>query len=216
MRARKGISQAYRDFGKYPSVPPFVISAKQRLNDSESISRGHNPARPPARDTENSPLRPRVSNKRNSDVIGVLSSSPKRAKTEPSSTPNIVDLTQDDEPESAFIPSRRPRPRPALADVTANRISRKSSQRRRKTARFWQEQDIYRESLGALAKIASKLRASVHAIAVDRETLRQRWEVDEHLQLQHVTDHLVDLNECFTSAEIGIHDALEVIEKRLL
>ena len=75
---------------------------------------------------------------------------------------------------------------------------------------------MYRESLGTLAKIASKLRASVHAIAVDRETLRQRWEVDEHLQLQRITDNLVDLNDCFTSAEEGIHGALEVIEKRLL
>ena len=214
MRARKGISQAYRDFGKTPSVPPFVITAKQLINNIKSISRGQNPARPPA--AENSPLRPRASNKRNSDVIGVLSSSPKRAKTEPSSTPKIVDLTQDDEPESTFIPNRCPRPRPALADITTNRISRKNSQRRRKIARSLREPDVYRESLSALAKIASKLRASVHAIVVDRETLRQRWEVDEHLQLQHVTDNLVDLNECFTSAENGIHGALEVIEKRLL
>ena len=216
MRARKGINQAYRDFGRTPSVPPFVVSAKQITNNIKSISHGQNPARPPAAGTEKSPPRPHVSKKRNSDAIGVLSSSPKRSKTEPPSTPNIIDLTQDDEPKSTFIPSSRAQPRPALADLTANRISRKRSQRRRKTAHPWREPDVYRESLGTLAKIASKLRASVHAIAVDRETLRQRWEVDEYLQLQHITDNLVDLNECFTSAEDGIHGALEVIEKRLL
>ena len=216
MRARKGVTQAYRDFGKTPSVPPFVIGAKQLISNIKSISRGQNPARLPIAGTESLPLRHRVSNKRSSDVIGVISSSPKRTKTESTSTPNIVDLTQDDKPESIFIPSRRAPPQPALADLNTNRSSRKKSQRRRKTARPWREPEVYRESLGTLAKIASKLRASVHAIAVDRETLRQRWEVDEHLQLQHVTDNLVDLNECFTSAEKGIHGALEVIEKRLL
>ena len=205
MRARKGISQAYRDFGQTPSVPPFVINAKQLTNNIKSISRGQNhPARPPASGTEDSPSKSRVSNKRNSDVIGVLSSSTKRAKT------------QDNEPKSTFIPNRRAPPRPALANIPTNRIIRKPSQRRRKAARSWREPEVYRESLGTLAKIASKLRASVHAIAVDRETLRQRWEVDEHLQLQHITDNLVDLNEYFTSAENGILGALEVIEKRLL
>ncbi|KAM0798003.1 hypothetical protein BDR22DRAFT_974917 [Usnea florida] len=215
-RIRKGPSQAYRGFGKTPSVPAFVVPAGQLIDNAKSISRAQNSARPPAAGIENAPLRPRVSNKRSSDVIGALSSSTKRAKIEPYSIPNIVDLTQEDEHDSRSIPSRRPRPQPALTDHTANRNSRKKSQRRRKTARSWREPDVYRESLGTLAKIASKLRASVHAIAVDRETLRQRWEIDEHLQLQHITDNLVDLNDCFTSAEEGINGALDVIEKRLL
>ena len=212
MRRRKGVSQAYRGFGKTPSVPAFVTGAKQLIDNVESISRAQNLARPPATGTENAPLRPRVSNKRSSDASDVLSSSTKRAKIDPS---YIVDLTREDEHETRFIPSRRPRSRP-LTELATNRSSRKNYQRRRKTARSWRESDVYHESLGTLAKIASKLRASVHAIAVDRETLRQRWEVDEHLQLQRITDNLVDLNECFTSAEEGIHGALEVIEKRLL
>ena len=37
MRAKKGISQAYRDFGKTPPVPPFVIGAKQSDEDDEGI-----------------------------------------------------------------------------------------------------------------------------------------------------------------------------------
>lgn len=75
---------------------------------------------------------------------------------------------------------------------------------------------MHRESVGLLAKIASKLRASAHTLDVDRETLRQRWEVDTVLQLQRTTDNLADLNGCFTMAENGIHSALEVIEQRLL
>lgn len=77
-------------------------------------------------------------------------------------------------------------------------------------------QDVHGESLGTLAKIASKLRASAHAVEMDRENLRQCWEVDEALQLQHVTDNLAELNEYFTTTENGIYAALDVIEKRLL
>lgn len=77
-------------------------------------------------------------------------------------------------------------------------------------------QDVHGESLGTLAKIASKLRASAHALGMDRENLRQCWEVDEALQLQHVTDNLAELNEYFTTTENGIYAALDVIEKRLL
>ena len=77
-------------------------------------------------------------------------------------------------------------------------------------------QDIHGESLGALAKVASKLRASAHALDVDRETLRQCWEVDEMLQLQHVTDDLAQLNEYFTATENDLYAALDVIETRLL
>ena len=209
MRAKKAINQAYRDFGNFPSVPPFVINANQLIDNIKSISRVQYPAAPPTVGTS-------TSNKRNSDAVGVLSPSSKRARTGLSFTLNVVGRAQDDERESASIPSRPAHPRAALTKLSTNRISSKRPQRRRKSARSWREQEVHRESIGALAKIASKLRASVHAIAVDRETLRQRWEVDEHLQLQHITDNLVDLNECFTSAEKGIHGALEVIEKRLL
>lgn len=73
-----------------------------------------------------------------------------------------------------------------------------------------------RDTFAMIARIASKLRASAYALAVDRDTLRQRWEVDEDLQLQTVTDHFIDLNEYFCTAEDGIRDALDVIERRLL
>lgn len=216
MRERKGITQAYRDIGRIPSVPAFVVGAKQLIKNINSVSRGQYSAPTPATVTNNVKMGPRVSNKRHADFIGVLSSSPKRAKTKPPATHNVVDLTQDDKPTTKFIPSRRPPARQALADITSHGTGRKNSQKRRKNARPPQEQDLYGESLGIMAKIASKLRASAHALDVDRETLRRRWEVDEMLQLQHITDNLADLNQCFTSAENGIHGALEVIEKRLL
>lgn len=216
MRARKGVTQAYRDAGRTPSVPAFVVSAKQLTKNVNSITRRQRSARPPATGTNNTALGPRASNKRNADVMDTVSSSPKRAKTELPVIPNVIDLTQDDEPTTEFIPSRRLPLRPALANITNRDTVPKSSRKRRKNAAPVREQDVHSESLGLLAKIASKLRASVHALEVDRETLRQRWEVDSELQLQHVTDHLATLNGCFARAENGIHAALEVIEKGLL
>ena len=67
-----------------------------------------------------------------------------------------------------------------------------------------------------LVKIASKLRASDHGISTDRETLRQRWEVNINMQRQSVTDHLAELIEFFANAQDSIEDALAVIEDKLL
>ncbi|CAF9913115.1 MAG: hypothetical protein ALECFALPRED_008638 [Alectoria fallacina] len=216
MRQRKGVSQAYRDGVITPSVPAFVVSAKQLIKNVDSITRGQHSVRTPATGTNNVALGPRTSNKRNAETVDLLSSSPKRAKTEPPVTPNVIDLTQDEEPTTTrFIPTHRLPLRPALANITNHGTGPKALQRR-KVQRPLREQDVHGESVSMLAKIASKLRASAHALDVDREALRRRWEVDDKLQHQHITDHLADLNECFTNAENGIHGALEVIEKRLL
>lgn len=223
MRQRKGVTQAYRDADRAPEVPAFVVSAKQIIKNVSSMTREQRSARTPATSTNKVALGPRPSNKRNADVVDLLSSSPKRAKTEPPPTPNVIDLTQDDEASTKFVPSRRPPSRPALADISNRGGSNwgtgpKPSQKRRKKPLPLplREQNVHRESIGLLAKIASKLRASAHAISVDRETLRQRWELDEMLQLQQITNHLADLNECFTKAENGIYGGFEIIENRLL
>lgn len=226
MRQQKGVIQAYRDADRVPEVPAFVVSAQQIIKNVSSMTRERRSARTPATSTNKVPLGPRTSNKRNADVVDLFSSSPKRAKTEPRPTPNVIDLTQDDEPSTKFVPSRphRRQPlRPALADISNRSASNrgtgpKSSQKHRKKVLPLplREQNIHQESIGLLAKIASKLRASAHALSVDREILRQRWELDEMLQFQQITDHLADLNECFTTAENGIYGALEVIENRLL
>lgn len=219
MRQGKGLTQAYRDdVGRTPSVPAFVVSAKQLIKDINSVPRGQRSARTPATGTNNVALGPRPSNKRNAEVIDLLSSSPKRAKTDSAATPKVIDLTQDDEPtKTTFIPTRRPSSRPALADITNRSTGPRTAHRRRKFQPPLREQNAHGESISMLAKIASKLRASAHALVVDRDTLRRRWEADSNwLQLQHITDNLADLNECFARAENGIHGALEVIEKRLL
>ena len=185
MRERKGVTHAYREGFRTPSVPAFVVSAKQLIKNIDSTTRGQHPARTPATGTNNEALGRRASKKRHVDVTDLLSSSPKRAKTEAPTPPNVVDLTQDDEPATKFISTSRRLPlRPALANVTNRSTGAKTSQKRRKSTRLMREQDIQVESIGTLAKIASKLRASANTLDMDREGLRQRWEVDETLQRQ--------------------------------
>ena len=217
MREPKGVTDAYRDGVRSPAVPAFVVSAKQLIKNLNPTIRGQRSARPPTTGSNNVALGSRATNKRNAEVIDLLSSSPKRAKTEQPAAPDVIDLTQDDEPTTKFVPTRPPPSRPALANITNRGTAAPNpSRKRRKATRPTRVQDIHGESLGTLAKIANKLRASAHALEVDRETLRQRWEVDETLQLQYVTDNLAELNEYFTATETGIYAALDVIEKRLL
>lgn len=216
MRAKKGVTQAYREAGRTPSVPPFVVSAKQLIKNLDTVTRGERSARTPATGTNMLALGLPNSNKRVADAIDVLARSPKRAKTELPATSNVIDLTQDDEPTTTSVPRRRLPLRPPLANITNRGTGPKNSRKLRKNSRPPRQQDIHGDSIGLLAQIASKLRASAHAFGVDRETLRRRWEIDDWLQLQTTTDHLAALNDFFTMAENGIYGALEVIEKRLL
>ena len=216
MREPKGVTDAYRDGIKPPSVPAFVVSAKQLIKNLNSTTRGQRSAGTPTTGANNVALGARATNKRNADdIIDLVSSSPKRAKTEQPATRSVIDLTQDDEPTTKFLPTRR-LPLRAAPNSTNRGTGPKPSQKRRKSTRRVQLQAIHGESLGVLAKVASKLRASAHALDVDRETLRQCWEVDEMLQLQHVTDDLAQLNGYFTASENDLYAALDVIENRLL
>ena len=215
MREPKGVTDAYRDGIKPPSVPAFVVSAKQLIKNLNSITRGQRSAGTPTTGANKVALGARTTNKRNADDIIDLSSSPKRAKTEQPATRSVIDLTQDDEPTTKFLPTRR-LPLRAAPNSTNRGTGPKPSQKRRKSTRRVPLQAIHGESLGALAKVASKLRASARALDVDRETLRQCWEVDEMLQLQHITDDLAQLNEYFTATENDLYAALDVIENRLL
>lgn len=216
MREPKGVTDAYRDGVRPPSVPAFVVSAKQLIKNLNSTTRGQRSAGTPTTGANNVALGSRATSKRNADeIVDLVSSSPKRAKTEQPATRSVIDLTQDDEPITKFLPSRR-LPLRQASNTTNRGTGPKSSQKRCKSNRPARLRDIHSESLGALAKVASKLRASAHALDIDREKLRQCWEVDEMLQLQHVTDDLAQLNEYFTATENDLYAALDVIETRLL
>ena len=75
---------------------------------------------------------------------------------------------------------------------------------------------IYTDTSSILARCASKLRAAANGMAADRESLRERWEVDIKLQLQTVTDDLAELNSRFGDAEQAVFSAIDIIEQRLL
>ena len=186
----------YKDADRPTSVPAFVTPSDEII-----------------RKINRQPLAERSSNKRTADAVaGQTPSRNKRTKTNATASPavagssqrNAIDLTSE-VPAVTYVPTR---PR-----LHYRNISRFFNTRRRHVNR---EQLIQGETTGIMAKIASKLRASQHAIQVDRETLRNRWDVDEHLQLVHVTDRLAELNQHFTTAEEAIEDSLAVIEQQLL
>lgn len=153
----------------------------------------------------------RSSNKRNVDAVaGETSFNNKRTKTDVtastavagSSQRSAIDLTSE-VPAVTYQPTR----------LHYRNVTRVFNNRRRNLNH---EQLIKGETTSIIAKIASKQRASLYALQVDRETLKNRWEVDEHLRLEHVTDRLAELNQHFTMAEEALKDSLAVIEHELL
>ncbi|KAL9125660.1 MAG: hypothetical protein Q9217_005169 [Psora testacea] len=75
---------------------------------------------------------------------------------------------------------------------------------------------IRHDTTSILTRCASKLRAASHGIGMDRDSLRERWEMDVGLQLQHVTDDLAHLNARFSDAKRVIASAIAIVEDRLL
>ena len=221
--------KGYKDADGAVSVPAFVVPASQIIQNMGGLPRVRGTPAPAVSfvagtGSNRLPLGSRTNKRTGTEAMDLLSPSPKRTKTEgPTSSllskpppTGIIDLTQDDEP-TKYIPTRRQPTRPALANISNN--AGRPKKKKKKVAQhqlITRESIVQRETTGVLAKIASKLRASAHALDVDRDTLRQRWEIDGNLQLQQVTKYLAELNECFTKAENGIKDALMVIEDRLL
>ena len=228
----------YKDLDTFTSVPAFVPPSDEivrRINDlTHPQERQRVSITFTAGTSQNrQPLGERSSNKRAADAVaGQTPSRNKRTKTNATASPaiagsskrNAIDLTSK-VPNVTYVPTgprhhrrntnrmfntQRPHTDPHPRYRNKNRIF---NTRRPPVQR---EQLIQGETTGIMAKIASKLRASQNALQVDRETLRKRWDVDEHLQLVHITDQLAELNQHFTMAEDAIEDSLAVIEQKLL
>lgn len=67
-----------------------------------------------------------------------------------------------------------------------------------------------------LTKCASKLQVAVKGIQTDRDRLSQRWEADDALRSQTVTDAMAELNSHFFEAETNLQAAISVVDDRLL
>ena len=153
----------------------------------------------------------RSTNKRTADAVaGQTPSNNKRTKMDATASPAVVGSSQcnaidliSEVSAVTYQPTR----------LHYRNITRIFNTRRRNVNH---EQLVKGETTGIMAKIASKQRASLYALQVDRETLKNRWEVDEHLRLEHVTDRLAELNQHFTMAEEALKDSLAVIEHELL
>ena len=206
-RAKKGVTHAYRDAARHPSVPAFVVSAEEIIRDLNEIKISSQAA------VQIHPARKRMIDENASQET--LS---KKLKVElpRSSTTNghtVIDLTGDTPIE--YAPTRLHTLRLPLANIT-NTTSDSSRASRSQRARTHQEQQQVAITSKVLKKIIKRLREKETSIDEDRDMLRKRWELDTNLQLQTTTDHLTELNECFKRAEDGIRDAITIINEHLL
>ncbi len=242
-RARKGVVQAYRDAGRHPVVPAFVISADQLTrNMNRTKNSNHHGYSYAGSETS---IQIHLPRKRVNEENAYQETSSKKLKLEAPNSPNIddrivIDLTDDDTPimlspirlqtpgsalsnitnranqvptDTTFTPLHTPHP--ALSDITKP-ASKKDKRLKKEQARINFELEQRNVTTIALQKIATRLRNIEEAIDKDRDKLRKRWELDTSLQLQTVTDNLSEINDCFTRVEGGIRDALTVINERLL
>ena len=67
-----------------------------------------------------------------------------------------------------------------------------------------------------LTKCAYKLQVAVKGIQTDRDRLSQRWEADDALRSQAVTDAMAELNSHFFEAETNLQAAISVVEDKIL
>ncbi|KAG8528185.1 uncharacterized protein KY384_007102 [Bacidia gigantensis] len=243
VRPRKGVVESYRDAARTPSVPAFAKPAHQILGELSQATGGKRAGSPAtvvgdsvlgfAKNSNRIPLRPRSNNTKRPTgyFVDVVGSDPKRVKTETSSqrsfgnenapiSADIIDLTQDQpthiKTSSSQLPSRAPstRPGPQVRPVPRAR----SGNHRNKAPRKRQvPQNVIRDDTSSiLARCASKLRAAAHSMDMDRESLRERWEIDADLKLQSVTDDLGDLNAKFHECQETMVQATRIVEEKLL
>ena len=153
------------------------------------------------------------------DYIDLTNSSPKRLKVEASSQVHgsstkqtvLIDLTEEDLDATVTRGSHQRRGKQVANSAGSN--NRRMPARRRQA---FPPSVIQNDTTSVLAHCASKIHGAAHGIAVDRESLRERWEDDDGLKLQSVTDDLAELNREFHTLEGAISKAIKILEERLM
>lgn len=210
----------YRDLGQIPSVPAFNASAQRILRKELYDDTVFYSPRRSVSGTIREPLGARVSHKRTADCLTPRPSSKIRKikedhtpviKSSQSIQKPIFDLTQEE--SAAHTSARLCSSRSPLRDITnyQSMMPGRCVKREQESQQFHQ-QSVRTETNVSLYKIHQNLKLSQANIGKDRETLRERWELDVELQLQTVTDDLQTLNEYFSRAENAIREAIAVVE----
>ncbi|KAL8828197.1 MAG: hypothetical protein Q9191_002724 [Dirinaria sp. TL-2023a] len=127
----------------------------------------------------------------------------------PASHSTIIDLTQDDSPNQQgnnLTHHQAMANQSFLSERLLPSAQARASNRERETRL---------QTFKALDTISNVLSAQMAQIVNARERLRKRWDMDRNLQLQTVTDVLVDLNGKFGIMEDAGRDAVRLIKDRL-
>ena len=242
-KGRRGVPKAYADADRATSVPAFAKTVSQILKDVNDQTRRQRESSTPtllddsinraATGTNRQPLAPRSGNARTAPTalrklqpisqsstnkrtaIDLTSSSPKRPKIEDATGPRhrndnqipIIDLTITS--PVRLGPSTQRAKNHAARNTHPQHVGRSPREP-------LPQNIIHNDTTTTLARCASKLRGASHDIEIDRDSLRERWEMDAELQLQDATENLADLNARFMEAEQAIANAVAIVEVKLL
>ena len=147
-------------------------------------------------------------------------SSPKRVKLENvlrpvnhSENPKSIILSTGDDTWTRFQPTACLSSNAMVKQpARGSRGNNKEKKGRRPTSKTV----IQSDTTSTIARCGSKLHAALHGIQLDRDYLRERWEIDDGLKEQKVTDDLTELNQRFHDAEQAITEAIGIVEGKLL
>ncbi|KAL8927812.1 MAG: hypothetical protein Q9208_002228 [Pyrenodesmia sp. 3 TL-2023] len=203
---------SYDDEAKLASVPAFAVSARdivRTLNRSvQTNTKGPTGAKL-------APLGERALNKRTATRQLPEDQSFKRPKVETSlSQGHLVDLTQDENLPLSHPYTARSNVSRTVTATRGYHMTRHAVQQR--AAEAHQAEAIAAGTKILLEDTAARLKASIFNLDADREALRVRWEVDNRLQLLHITEHLKTLNDYFDQSGEGLRGSVGVIERFIM
>ena len=231
-RQRKAGLRSYRDLDN-PAVPAFTLTPGQILTGMRQFGPGGDFMGFMGTHVVETTNRQTI-NLYNKRTFGdkswpVPAKKPKTSSSQQITTTNqvTIDLTQDDLPDDnlSTVPSSQaavgtyihPSRRGMVPGTSlTNQAIRAVQQTRRQLRADNCEKDMHTQTTNALNDISGILAAQMAQLGRARETLKNRWDQDRHLQLQTVTDDLADLNKCFGRMEDAGRDALDIIHGRLL
>jgi hypothetical protein len=215
----KSVIQAYRDADRMQASPHVSYTTSKVGSGSNNFGNGR--PRPRLTGANLEPVCERPSKKRTNTADFLRNTpEPKKVKAETNGVAQtircgdmdtVIDLTKDD-----IITNTSP-----LIDLVQDdkmimalpfRPRRKSKKPKQCLPSPAESQSMIRAKTRAeFEKVLLRLRGNEQTLRKNRDVLRQRWELDVELQLQTVTNHLKQLNDCFERAEQAIQEATSLV-----
>lgn len=200
-KSRSGLD-GYEDVDKHPGVPAFAASAADILKDLKTRTKH-------ASGSNREPLGTRSAASLNKRISAPLPDKPaKRSKTEVTGSFTYVSTSTTHLTNTGHCLPPRPAVSRAL-QPTKGIIRRPGAVSRQPDAVTAGTEDLLRI-------VAAKIKTNVLSVNNHRDALRDRWDMDRHLQHRSITDYLRTVNDYFTQSEQALDAAVHILERYIL